>query len=103
MSISNKTTIREIKNTVARLAEQYGAERIYLFGSYARGDVKPSSDVDLRIDKGRIRGLFALGGLRSDLEESLGLPVDLLPTDSLDDKFLGLIRKEEILLYGKEQ
>jgi len=102
MSEANKITINDIKNTVGRLAEQYGAERIYLFGSYARGEAKPNSDVDLRIDKGRIRGLFALGGLRSDLEESLGLAVDLLPTDSLDDKFLNLIREEEILLYGKE-
>lgn len=103
MDKSDKITINEIRSAVGKLAEQYGAERIYLFGSYARGDARPNSDVDLRIDKGRIRGLFALGGLRSDLEESLGLPVDLLPTDSLDDKFLNLIRNEEILLYGKEQ
>ena len=103
MSKDDEVTINEIRNKVGKLAEQYGAERIYLFGSYARGEARVNSDVDLRIDKGRIRGLFALGGLRSDLEESLGVPVDLLPTDSLDDKFLELIRDEEVLLYGKEQ
>ena len=103
MKSNKKVTVNEIKSKVGELAAQYGAERIYLFGSYARGDATPQSDIDLRIDKGRIRGLFGLGGLRSDLEESLGLSVDLLPTDSLDDTFLNLIRSEEILLYGKEQ
>ena len=49
-------TLSEIKTIVSRLAKQYGAERIYLFGSYARGDMMDTSDIDLRIDKGSIRG-----------------------------------------------
>ena len=50
-------TVAEIKEIVAGLAAQYGADRIYLFGSYARGDADQDSDIDLRIDKGAIRGL----------------------------------------------
>ena len=69
--------INEIKNTVAELGRQYGAERIYLFGSYARGEADHDSDIDLRIDKGKIRGLFALSGLRLALEDRLGIKVDL--------------------------
>lgn len=90
----------EIRNTVTELGEQYGAERIYLFGSYARGEANPFSDIDLRIDKGRIRGLFALSGFRLALEERLGAKVDLLTTGSLDQKFLDRIRPEEVLLYA---
>ena len=60
-------TLSEIKTIVSRLARQYGAERIYLFGSYARGDMTSGSDIDLRIDKGSIRG-FQLAGLLLDLE-----------------------------------
>ena len=92
-------TVSEIKSIVSRLAKQYGAERVYLFGSYARGDMTSDSDIDLRIDKGRIRG-FQLGGLLLDLEASLGVPVDLVPTSSLDQRFLDTIQEEEILLYG---
>lgn len=103
MSRTKVTTINEIRNKVGILAKEYGAERIYLFGTYARGEERSNSDVDLRIDKGHIKGLFALGGLKADLEESLGLSVDLLPTDSLDDKFLKLIQGEEVLIYGREQ
>ena len=95
-------TLNEIKVIVSRLARQYGAERIYLFGSYARGDMTNSSDIDLRIDKGNIRG-FQLGGLLLDLEASLGVPVNLVPTSSLDKRFLDTIRDDEILLYEESK
>ena len=91
-------TVAEIKETVAALATKYGADRIYLFGSYARGDAGKDSDIDLRIDKGAIRGL-QLGGLAADLEDALGIPVDLIPTGSLDSKFLNSISDDEVLLY----
>ena len=92
-------SVNDLKAIVAPIAAQHGAERIYLFGSYARGEAGSNSDVDLRIDKGQIRGLFALGALYSDLEEKLGKHLDLLTTGSLDPEFLNHIAKEEILLY----
>ena len=91
-------TLTEIRDVVSRLAAQYGAKRVYLFGSYARGDMTSSSDIDLRIDKGAIRGL-ELAGLLIDLEDALGVPVDLIPTGSLDDGFLSAIQNDEVLLY----
>ena len=57
-----------------------------------------SSDVDLRIDKGSIRGLV-LAGFLVDLEDALGLKVDLIPTTSLDGQFLSSIQEDEVLLY----
>ena len=91
-------TVDEIKEIVETLAAQYGADRIYLFGSYARGDADKDSDIDLRIDKGAIRGL-RMGGLAADLEDALGIPVDLVPTGSLDSNFLNSISDDEVLLY----
>lgn len=96
--MSAKHSIAEIRDIVAPLAEKYGAERVFLFGSYARGDMTGTSDIDLRIDKGTIRGL-ALAGLLVDLEDALGTPVDLIPTTSLDHKFLTAIQPDEVLLY----
>ena len=61
--------LNNIRNGVTELGEMYGAERIYLFGSYARGDAKSDSDIDFRIDKGNIRGLFKLAGLQMALEK----------------------------------
>ena len=91
-------SVDEIKAIVSALARQYGAGRIYLFGSYARGDASADSDIDLRIDKGDIRGL-QLGGLAADLEDAFGLPIDLVPTGSLDKNFLESISADEVLLY----
>lgn len=91
-------TISEIKTLVSELAQKYGAQRIFLFGSYARGDTAATSDIDLRIDKGSIRGL-ELAGLLLDLEDVLGAPVDLIPTGRLDEGFLASIQNDDVLLY----
>ena len=91
-------SVEEIKAIVAALAAQYGADRVYLFGSYARGDADSNSDIDLRIDKGSIRGL-QMSRLAADLEEAFGMAVDLVPTGSLDSKFLQSISDDEVLLY----
>lgn len=101
MSYMNRVyTLDEIKNIVSEISKRHGVERIFLFGSYARGDAKPDSDLDFRIDKGRIRGLFALGGLYADLQDAFGVPVDLLTTESLDEAFRKEISSEEIQIYG---
>ena len=92
------TTLSDIQSVVSKLAREYGAQRVYLFGSYARGDMDQNSDIDLRIDKGSIRG-WELAGLLVDLEDALGTPVDLIPSGSLDDRFLASIHDDEVLLY----
>ncbi|MGE5578987.1 MAG: nucleotidyltransferase family protein [Bacillota bacterium] len=93
-------TIDEIKRIASEIAQRHGVERMFLFGSYARGDAKPDSDLDFRIDRGRIRGLFALGGLYADLEEAFRRPIDLLTTESLDADFRRMIAAEEVRIYG---
>ena len=91
-------TIPEIRQIVSDLAQQYGAQRVYLFGSYARGDMTSDSDIDLRIDKGAIRGL-AFAGLLGDLEDALDTSVDLISTAGMDAEFLEEIQRDEVLLY----
>ena len=44
----------EIETVVCNLARQYGAERVYLPGSYAHGDATEASDIDLRVEKGEL-------------------------------------------------
>ena len=93
-------SIDEIKKIISPIASRYGVERVLLFGSYARGEATEESDLDFRIDKGALRGLFQLGGLYSDLEERFDKKLDLLTTGSLEQKFLDRIASEEILVYG---
>jgi predicted nucleotidyltransferase len=72
-----------------------------LFGSYARGENTSESDIDLRVDKGQVRGL-QMAFLLTDLEDALKIKVDLLSTSALDDAFLSSIRGEERLLYERK-
>ena len=98
--MTNKVySLDEIKSIVAPIAQTYGVQRVFLFGSYARGEATPESDLDFRVDKGKLKGLFALGGLYSDLEESFNKELDLLTTGSLEPSFLNQIKHEEILIY----
>ena len=91
----------ELKTVVSNLARQYGAERVYLFGSYARGDATETSDIDLRIDKGSIRGL-QFARLLGDLEDTLGKKIDLISTVGMDEDFRNAIASEEVLLYERQ-
>ncbi|MBR1672856.1 MAG: nucleotidyltransferase domain-containing protein [Fretibacterium sp.] len=91
----------ELKTVVSNLAQQYGAERVYLFGSYARGEETEASDIDLRIDKGSIRGL-QFARLLGDLEDTLGKKIDLISTSGMDEEFRKAIAPEEVLLYERQ-
>ena len=97
---ARKYTIEEIRAIVKPIARKYGVARVYLFGSYARGEITENSDVDLRVDKGSLKGMFALCGLYTEIEEALQIKVDLLTTGSLEEDFLRKIQKEEVLLYA---
>ena len=95
-------TLDTLRETAKRLGPKYGVDSIYLFGSYATGTARPSSDVDLRVNCGAVKTLLALSQLRLDFVDSLGLDVDLLPTDSLEPEFLNRIQNEEVLLYAAD-
>lgn len=93
-------TIEDLKKIIAPIAHKYKISKVYLFGSYARGDYHIKSDIDLRIEKGDMRGMFALCGFYSEVSEALCMDVDVLTTGSLDEEFLNSIREEEVMLYA---
>jgi predicted nucleotidyltransferase len=95
-------SIKEISEIVVPVARDFGAERVSVFGSYARGEATPSSDIDLLLEKGKINDLFILAAFQRKLQECFSIPVDVLTTGSLSDDFLGLIRKEEIAVYESQ-
>ena len=93
-------TIAEIKSKITNPARRYGIEKAYLFGSYARGEAERESDIDICIEKGKLRTLFELSGFRQDLEETLGNKVDVVTTVGLSDDFREQIEGEMVLIYG---
>lgn len=71
------------RQEIVRLAAQHGAYNVRVFGSLARGDARPTSDVDLLVELEPGRSLLDLGALLIDLEELLGRRVEVLTEQSL--------------------
>lgn len=94
-------TLDEIRTIAAPIAKDHGVAALYLFGSYARGEATPQSDLDFRIDKGRIRSLFQLADLQLALENGFSKSLDVLTTQMLSPQFLASIRPEEVLIYAQ--
>ena len=72
----------------------YGVKSLALFGSVARGEARPDSDVDLLVEFDRPVGLFGLVALQLRLEELLGYPVDIGTWDSLKASIRSNVMKE---------
>lgn len=102
--------MNEISSIVAPILEAFGVERAWVFGSYARGDANENSDIDLRIEGGRIRGMFGLGRLYDELTQALSKSVDLVTTEGLNHKanrertkeFRENILEDEKLIYEND-
>lgn len=92
-------TIDEIRTKTVPIAKAYGVKKVSLFGSYARGEADDDSDVDLYIDKGRLKSLLQYFSFVDELEKKLGCHVDVVTTGIEDKIFLEGIIKEGILLY----
>lgn len=92
-------TIDQIQNIVCPIAKEYGVSSISLFGSYATGNADAESDIDLKIEKGKLRSLYQICALRLALEDALDLPVNLITNESSDKAFLLSIAKDEVLIY----
>jgi predicted nucleotidyltransferase len=88
--------IEEHRDTIKDLAAKRGAVRIRLFGSLARGEGGPQSDVDLLVDLEEGRSAFALGGLLMDLQEFLGRRVDVVTPAALHPKIREKVLEQAI-------
>ena len=66
-----------------RLAAKHGAYNVRVFGSAARGESGPDSDVDFLVELEPGRSLFDLGGRLMDLQELLGREVDVVTEQGL--------------------
>lgn len=78
MDTSLVTRLKENRVEILRMAARYGAYNVRVFGSVARGEAGPGSDVDLLVNMEPGRSLFDLGGLLMDLQDFLGCSVDVV-------------------------
>lgn len=94
-------TINEIKDKTMPIAKAYGVEQMGLFGSYARGEAKDDSDIDLYVECGRLKTLLQYFAFVNELEDVLQCHVDVVTTGIEDKQFFTAIMQEGVLLYGE--
>jgi predicted nucleotidyltransferase len=81
MSVTELLNVK--RDEVLQVAARHGARNIRVFGSAARGDAEPSSDVDFLVELEEGRSLLDLVGLWQDLEKLLERPVDIVEPEGL--------------------
>jgi hypothetical protein len=93
-----KKLLKENRREIIDLAARHGARNVRLFGSAARGEETESSDIDLLVQVGPDASPWFPAGLILDLEELLGLRVDIVTEDSIHWLLRRRILKEAVPL-----
>ncbi|MBI2650733.1 nucleotidyltransferase family protein [Candidatus Woesearchaeota archaeon] len=98
MQSKKNEDIRRIQKKIISVLKRNNVVRAGIFGSYARGESKKGSDIDIliKVRKGKKFSLFDLVGLQMELEEKLGKKVDLLTYNGISPYLKKYILEDEI-------
>jgi uncharacterized protein len=90
--------VRNRRQDILQIAAHHGARNVRVFGSVARGESRPDSDIDFLVELEPGRSLFDLGGLLTDLQRLLGVDVDVVTERGLRSRIRAEITREAIPL-----
>ncbi len=86
--------VQSKREAILQMAARRGARNVRLFGSVARGEAGPDSDVDFLVDLEAGRSLLDLGGLLMDLQSLLGRRVDIVTEAGLRSRIRPRVLRE---------
>ena len=87
----------EIKNIILSHLKEFDPIKVGIFGSFARGDNKKGSDIDILVEFKVSPSLLTLIKLENDLSEILGVKVDLVTTGALKNKRIKKNIKKDLI------
>jgi len=90
----------EIIDKLVSILRKHSAKKIEIFGSYARGEQKETSDLDVIVEFEKRKSLLELVGIEQELEDALGIKVDLLTRASISPYLIERIEKESKVVLG---
>lgn len=94
----NNELLKEKRAEILQIAAKHGAKNVRVFGSVARGEAGPKSDIDFLVEMESGRSLFDLGGLLMDLQELLGVDVDVVTVNGLRLRIKDQVLREAVAL-----
>lgn len=95
-------SIEDITRAISPVFKKYGVKYAGLFGSQARGDARPDSDIDILVTLGdKPLSLWDFVGLKDELSECLKKPVDLLSDRAVVPYFRDYIYRDLKKIYGE--
>ena len=86
------------REEILRIAARHGVTHVSVFGSAARGEVRPGSDIDFLVEVSGPTSTWFPGGLVADLEQLLGRPVDVVEPEALREPLRENILREAVPL-----
>ena len=90
---------KEIRDSIVAILEKYGAERIAIFGSYARGKATKKSDIDILVRvRTSLMSLIQLVQIEDEIAQSLRVPVDLVTEKSVSPYLSPSIHRDEVVI-----
>src|SRR5690349_16484294 len=100
MAMAAATSLDELKGITIPILRRHGVLHAGIFGSFARGDQTPQSDIDLLIefDPGARKSLLDLSALALELEDALGREVDLVTYKSLNPRIRECVLADEVVI-----
>ena len=90
--------IRALREEILRIASRHGASNVRVFGSVARGEAGPESDVDFLVTLEKGRSLLDRAALLLDLEQALGCKVDVVTERGLKERIRERVLAEALSL-----
>ena len=90
--------IMKRRENILKIAKAHGATNLKIFGSYARGDEKPGSDIDLLVELEPGRSLLDIIAIKQDIEDMINRKVDVVTADALSPYIREEIMQEAIAL-----
>jgi predicted nucleotidyltransferase len=96
--MSLQALVQATREDILRIASEYGAYDVRIFGSVARGEDDEKSDIDFLVNMEKGRSLFDLGGLLMDLQDLLGHDVDVVTEDGLRERIRERVLREAMAL-----
>ncbi|MEK7543668.1 MAG: nucleotidyltransferase family protein [Patescibacteria group bacterium] len=92
--------IQTIRLKITPLLKHYHVRKASLFGSAARGEVQPDSDLDILVEMPSTSGLFDFLALQSDLEELFARSVDLVEFDAIRERLKPYILHDQTPIFA---